>query len=151
MARTNRSMILDVETPAELTAVVRDLAHPLEGSDDLDPLLEQIGDAHYVLLGEASHGTAEYYVWRTTLSKRLIREKGFSFIAVEADWPDCYRVNRFIKGLDGRGEHFGNYVPTLLPRRYDAFLYIDQTQALHPLPVRPREEAEVPETFPSGV
>ena len=96
-------MILDVETPKELAAAVRDLAHSLEAASDLDPLLEQIGDAQYVLLGEASHGTAEYYVWRTILSQRLIREKGFSFIAVEGDWPDCYRVSRFIKGLDSRG------------------------------------------------
>jgi len=66
----------------------------------LDPLLQAIGDARYVLLGEASHGTAEYYTWRAALSRRLIVEKGFSFIAVEGDWPDCYRVNRYIKGHD---------------------------------------------------
>src|SRR5262249_27801672 len=48
-------------------------------------------------------------------------------------------------------EHLGNYVPTILPRRYDAFLYIDETRALHPLPVRAHKEGEVPETFPSGV
>jgi erythromycin esterase len=48
-------------------------------------------------------------------------------------------------------EHYGNYVPTVLPRRYDAFLYLDETRALHPLHVQPREEGEVPETFPSGV
>ena len=49
-------------------------------------------------------------------------------------------------------EHLGNYVPTVLPRRYDAFLYIDTTRALHPLhEVQPREEGEVPETYPSGV
>jgi erythromycin esterase-like protein len=48
-------------------------------------------------------------------------------------------------------EQSGNYVPTVLPRRYDAFLYLDETRALHPLHVQPREEGEVPETFPSGV
>jgi erythromycin esterase len=47
-------------------------------------------------------------------------------------------------------ERYGNYVPTVLPRRYDAFLYLDETQALHPLHVRPREDGEPPETFPSG-
>ncbi len=76
MVRKNRSMILDVGVPTELTAAVPELAHPLEIADDLDPLLEQIGDAHYVLLGEASHGTAGYNIWRTILSQRLIREKG---------------------------------------------------------------------------
>ena len=73
--------------------------HPLESSDDLDPLLEKIGNARYVLLGEATHGTHEYYTWRAEISKRLIREKGFSFVAVEGDWPDCYRINRWVKDL----------------------------------------------------
>ncbi len=82
---------------------IRELALPLEGPDDLDPLLERIGDARYVLLGEASHGTAEYYTWRTEISKRLIVEKGFSFIAVEGDWPDCYRVNRYAKNWPDAG------------------------------------------------
>jgi erythromycin esterase len=71
---------------------------PLEDAEDLDPLLERIGDARYVLLGEASHGTHEYYLWRARISRRLIEEKGFRFIAVEGDWPDCYRVNRYIHG-----------------------------------------------------
>ena len=60
--------------------------------------MEQIGDAKIVLLGEASHGTSEYYTWRTAISKRLIQEKGFDFIAVEGEWADSYRVNNFIKG-----------------------------------------------------
>jgi erythromycin esterase-like protein len=71
---------------------------------DLDPMLERIGDARFVLLGEASHGTSEFYMWRAQITKRLIREKGFSFVAVEGDWPDCYRVNRFVKGYDGADE-----------------------------------------------
>src|SRR5690606_31736652 len=72
----------------------------MDGRMDLNPLMERIGEARYVLLGEASHGTHEYYSWRTRISKKLILEKGFNFIAVEGDWPDCYRVNRYIKGLD---------------------------------------------------
>jgi len=52
------------------------------------------------MLGEASHGTHEYYTWRTAITKRLIKEKGFTFIAVEGDWPDCYKINRFIKGYE---------------------------------------------------
>jgi erythromycin esterase-like protein len=79
------------------------VASPLEGAADLDPLLERIGAARYVLLGEASHGTSEYYQWRARISQRLIREKGFSFIAVEGDWPDCYRVNRYVKGFPDSG------------------------------------------------
>ena len=67
--------------------------------------MNDIGDAKYVLLGEASHGTHEYYAWRAKISKRLIEEKGFSFIAVEGDWPDCYRLNRYIKQYPGSGEN----------------------------------------------
>lgn len=72
------------------------------GSDaDLDPLLDAIGDTRHVLIGEASHGTSEFYAWRARLSKRLIREKGFSFIGVEGDWPDLYDLNRYVKGHEG--------------------------------------------------
>jgi erythromycin esterase len=74
--------------------------HSLKTSADLDPLMERIGDATSVLLGEASHGTHEFYTWRSAITKRLIREKGFRIIAVEGDWPDCYRVNRYIKGYE---------------------------------------------------
>lgn len=76
----------------------------LEHADDLDPLMERVGDARYVLLGEASHGTHEYYTWRSEITKRLIKEKGFKFIAVEGDWPDCFNINRWIKGYTGAGD-----------------------------------------------
>src|SRR5215203_4154633 len=78
--------------------------YPLKGSADLGPLIQRTGQADYVLLGEASHGTNEYYTWRTAISKRLIAEKEFSFIAVEGDWPDCYKINRYIKGFDEHGK-----------------------------------------------
>jgi erythromycin esterase len=74
----------------------------LNNSIDLDPLLERVGDAHAVLLGEATHGTHEFYTWRTAITKRLIVEKGFNFIAVEGDWPDCYKINRYVKGLENQ-------------------------------------------------
>lgn len=77
---------------------LKDICSPLRGDEDLDRLIDAIGDAHVVLLGEASHGTSEYYRWRTRISRRLITEKGFDFIAVEGDWPDCERVNRFVLG-----------------------------------------------------
>jgi erythromycin esterase len=75
---------------------IRRLALPLDATSDLDPLLERIGDARFVLLGEASHGTHEFYRWRATLTRRLIAEKGFSFVAVEGDWPDCWAVHRSV-------------------------------------------------------
>ena len=86
-----------------LETYLRRAARPLSVSADLDPLLERIGDARFVLLGEASHGTSEFYTWRAELSKRLIVERGFSFIAVEGDWPDCYRVNRYVKAMRDAG------------------------------------------------
>ncbi|MDN5868596.1 MAG: erythromycin esterase family protein [Candidatus Nitrosocosmicus sp.] len=73
--------------------------NPLQTNKDLDTLLDRIENAQYVLLGEASHGTSEFYKWRIEISKKLIQEKGFSFIAVEGDWPDCFRVNKYIKGI----------------------------------------------------
>lgn len=75
----------------------------MRSSADLDPLMDAIGNASYILLGEASHGTHEYYAWRAALSKRLIKEKQCSFIAVEGDWPDCYKINRYVKGYSDAG------------------------------------------------
>ena len=82
--------------------LVRDAAHPLIGvGTDYNPLLEFIGDARFVLLGEASHGTHEFYRQRAQITKRLIQEKGFIAVAVEADWPDAYRVNKYVRGQSG--------------------------------------------------
>lgn len=71
------------------------------GAQDYDALLELIGQSRFALLGEASHGTQEFYRERSAITKRLILEKGFTAIAVEADWPDAWRVNRYVRGLDG--------------------------------------------------
>ena len=84
---------------------IRQWSYPLNDLDDLAPLYKRIGDARIVMLGEASHGTSEYYTWRAQITKKLIEEKGFSIIAVEGDWPDCYRLNRYIKDYPGSGEN----------------------------------------------
>jgi erythromycin esterase len=70
---------------------------------DLNILVDKIGEARIVMLGEASHGTHEYYTWRSHITRKLIEKKGFNFIAVEGDWPDCYKINRYIKGKQGAG------------------------------------------------
>ena len=70
----------------------------LAGSDDYDGLLDLIGDARIVLIGEASHGTHEFYSERARITRRLIAERGFNAVAVEADWPDAYRINRYVRG-----------------------------------------------------
>ena len=80
--------------------IVKTTTRNLKSSADLDPLLERIGNSRFVLLGEASHGTHEFYTWRAEITKRLIQERGFTVLAVEGDWPDCYQINRFIKGYD---------------------------------------------------
>ena len=79
--------------------VVKTCAIPLSGGPaDLDPLLEQIGTSPYVLLGEASHGTHEFYRTRAQITQRLIAEKGFRAVTIEGDWPDAYRVHKYIQG-----------------------------------------------------
>lgn len=82
----------------DTTEMITEFAQPLTDSrSDYDALLDMIGDARFVLLGEASHGTHEFYRQRAQITKRLIQEKDFTAIAVEADWPDAYRVNRFVR------------------------------------------------------
>ncbi len=79
--------------------VLSENIHPLRGEpDDFAPLLARIGEARFVLIGEASHGTHEFYRIRSEITKLLIRTKGFTAVAVEADWPDAYRVNEFVRG-----------------------------------------------------
>ena len=82
---------------AEL-AEIQALGRRLEAAEDLDGLVRLSAVARFVCLGEASHGTQEYYRWRALLSRRLIEEHGFTWIGVEGDWPDCWRINRWIRG-----------------------------------------------------
>jgi erythromycin esterase-like protein/predicted phosphoribosyltransferase len=83
-----------------LITALRETAYPLTGSDgDYEPLIDRIGEARFGLLGEASHGTHEFYSERAEITKRLITEKNFMAVAVEADWPDAYRVNRYVRGM----------------------------------------------------
>ncbi|MBZ5708378.1 erythromycin esterase family protein [Nannocystis pusilla] len=88
-----------------LRRAVSAIAQPLTGAPtDFDRVLERIGDASCVLIGEASHGTHEFYRLRALLTRRLIEEKGFAAVSAEADWPDAYRVNRYVHGGGGDGD-----------------------------------------------
>jgi erythromycin esterase-like protein len=102
-------MAIAAAAQSKLAAAIQ----PLSGAaDDYDPLLELIGDARVVLLGEASHGTHEFYRERARITRRLLQEKGFGVLAVEADWPDAYRVNRWVRrvGQDGTAlQALGNF------------------------------------------
>lgn len=88
------------EAIAGLVDALQQVAYPMTGSmQDYDPLLESIGNARFVLIGEASHGTHEFYQYRADITKWLIQEKGFIAVAVEADFPNADRVDRFVRGI----------------------------------------------------
>ena len=78
--------------------IVAHAAHPITTAGDYDHLIELAGAAQFVLIGEASHGTHEFYATRAELTRRLIAEKGFRILALEADWPDMLRVHRHVSG-----------------------------------------------------
>jgi erythromycin esterase-like protein len=103
----------------------------LEEPRDLDSLIDAIGDARFVLLGEASHGTSEFYTWRRELSKRLIEEKGFHCIAVEGDWPPCYEVNRYVKGYVDKKEEDMNASQLLVDQfqRWPSWMWANEETA----------------------
>lgn len=104
---------------------LRHSVHSMGGSKDpLGPILERVGDARVVLLGEATHGTHEFYRTRAVITRRLIEEKGFHAVVAEADWPDAYRVNRFVRGRSedaGAASALGDFqrFPTWMWRNTD--------------------------------
>lgn len=79
--------------PASVSAAVR----PISDVEDCQPVVDFIGDAEFALIGEASHGTQEFYACRAAITKKLIVESGFRAVAVEGDWPDVYRLNRYVR------------------------------------------------------
>lgn len=92
--------------PENVAQVLRASAHPLDHVGAWGDLADQLGGARVVLLGEASHGTHEYYEWRSELTTRLVRDHGFDIIGVEGDWPDCFAVNQWLKDpKDHRSAH----------------------------------------------
>src|SRR5438874_2656813 len=100
---------MQINPQARLISGVAAAAWPLAFRDDetdYGTLLNEIGEARLVLIGEASHGTHEFYRERARITCMLIERKGFDAVAVEADWPDSYRLNRFVRhqGNDGNAE-----------------------------------------------
>ena len=85
--------------PTTIAALIRESAEPIAGMGDvdLDPLLDRIGGSRVVLLGEATHGTSEFYQMRARITRELITRRGFTIVAVEADWPDAARVDRYAR------------------------------------------------------
>jgi len=114
----------------DVIADIMDLARPLGGPRDLGPLINRVGRSRFVCIGEASHGTHEFYQWRATLSRRLIEEHGFTWIGVEGDWPDCWRINQWLRGrgdqdLDSREllSHFDRW-PTWMWANEDVAAFL---------------------------
>jgi len=113
-----------------LLDAIRGTAVVLGESDrDYDPLLQMVGDRPFVLLGEASHGTHEFYAMRARITRRLIEETGFDAVAVEADWPDAWRLNRYVQGTGDADidAAFGDFqrFPTWMWRNQDVRAFID--------------------------
>ncbi|HET9279624.1 MAG TPA: erythromycin esterase family protein [Flavitalea sp.] len=104
MRQHSNTKTLPEQQKAMITSI-RERAHPVTNISQLDILMDRIGDAQIVMLGEASHGTQEYYTWRSHITERLVKEKGFHFIGVEGDWPDCYHLNRYIKNYERKHEN----------------------------------------------
>ena len=90
---------MNTDVYQKLINVIYEAATPITDSKEkYASLLEKIGDARFVLMGEASHGTHEFYQARIELTKHLIEEKGFMAVMIEGDWPDAYRVHRYLQG-----------------------------------------------------
>ena len=101
--KTEEENIPQINEDEQEVSLLKDASYALESPEDLDILLNEMEGSRYVLLGEASHGTSEYYTWRAEISKRLIMEENFNLIAVEGDWPDLYKLNQYIKGSSEHG------------------------------------------------
>lgn len=84
----------------KLVTFLNHAIEPLSESGNYSSLLEEIGDARFVMIGEATHGTHEFYQTRIEITQQLIQQKGFMAVAIEGDWPDAYRVHRYLQGGD---------------------------------------------------
>lgn len=98
--RKRGGLVRPAQGGSAVAKLVRECAEPIDRIDsaDLDRLLDRVGDARLVLLGEATHGTSEFYEMRARISKELIERRGFDFVAVEADWPDAARIDSWVLG-----------------------------------------------------
>ncbi len=93
------------DASADIVRLLAQEARAVRGEPkDYDALLSEIGDARFVLLGEGTHGTHEFYRERARITRLLIEQKAFSAVAIEGDWPDAYRVNRYVRGIGGDGD-----------------------------------------------
>ena len=129
-----------------LEAIRGELKPVTGGSDDYDALLDAIGDAEIVAIGEASHGTHDFYRERAKITKRLIDEKGFTAVAVEADWPDAYRVNRFVRNIGDDAtaieslDGFKSRFPTWMWRNADVLDFVGWLRSFNDALADPKDK-----------
>jgi protein-L-isoaspartate(D-aspartate) O-methyltransferase len=120
-----------VSSSATVAGLVREVADPMrqQAPDaDVGAILERIGDARIVCLGEATHGTSEFYALRARITRELIRSRGFAIVAAEADWPDAARIHRYAKGLEvppvPEWRAFARF-PTWMWRNHEALAFVE--------------------------
>src|SRR3954466_10182568 len=117
-----------LEVELNVSGLMRDAAEPLPGIDDpaFGAMFDRYGDARVVLLGEASHGTSEFYRARAAISRRLIEPHGFNIVAVEADWPDAATIDRYVRHRpwrEGELTAFARFPPGIWRNReFDGFI-----------------------------
>jgi erythromycin esterase-like protein len=128
-------------------AAIEEHAHAITGErGDYDVLLDLVGDRRFVLIGEASHGTHDFYTERARITRRLIDERGFTAVAVEADWPDAYRVNRYVMGLsddedaDAALSDFRRF-PAWMWRNRDVLAFVEWLRARNDAHAHPATKA----------
>jgi protein-L-isoaspartate(D-aspartate) O-methyltransferase len=119
-----------VSAPATISRLLREVAEPITASAsdaDVGALLERIGDARVVCLGEATHGTSEFYALRAQITKALVRTRGFTIVAAEADWPDAARIHRYVKGLPAEAPDWRTFArfPQWMWRNHEVLALVD--------------------------
>src|SRR5438874_12540532 len=119
---------------AELPAVLRHYAEPLPAPDQhaaFGALFDRFADARIVLLGEATHGTSEFYQARAAITRRLIEQHGFTIVAVEADWPDAARIDRYARHHQPKAAHAEAFArfPTWMWRNIEVMAFVDWLRA----------------------
>jgi protein-L-isoaspartate(D-aspartate) O-methyltransferase len=120
-------------SPRAIAKLIRETAAPIADIEqaNIAPLLERIGDARVVLLGEATHGTSEFYRMRARITKELILRHGFNFVAVEADWPDAARINQYVRHAPARQEQWKAFArfPAWMWRNHEALEMVEWLRA----------------------
>jgi protein-L-isoaspartate(D-aspartate) O-methyltransferase len=132
--------------PGTIVKLIRESAEPISDIDEVDlgPLLRRMGDARVVLLGEATHGTSEFYRMRARITKELILRHGFNFVAVEADWPDAARINQYITHASAKQEQWKAFArfPTWMWRNQEALELVEWLRAQNAEVAEPERRAK---------